>query len=76
MARKPERAVMKYNYYFTAEDIDTYGEYVLDCCDPIGSTVVDDDGHIIKIDDLKPGDPGFDETLESLSRFPSVTLLN
>jgi hypothetical protein len=66
---------MKYNYYFAAEDIDDYGEDVLDCCDPIGSTVTDDNGVVIKVDDLKPGDPGFEDTLRNLERFPSVTLL-
>lgn len=66
---------MRYNYYFSPEDIDAYGQDVLDCCTPIGSTVVDDDGHIIKIDDLKPGDPGFEDKIRNLERFPSVTLL-
>jgi hypothetical protein len=66
---------MKRIYYFTAEDIDNYGESVLDCCTPIATTVVDDDGRIIKADDLKPGDPGFEETLRNLDKFPSVTLL-
>ena len=67
---------MKYNYYFSAEDIDAYGEDVIDNCDPIASTVVDDDGRIIKVDNLKPGDPGFEDAIRNLSRFPSVTLLD
>jgi hypothetical protein len=66
---------MKYNYYFTAEDIDAYGEDVLDNCIPIGTTIVDDNGDIIKVDNLEPNDPGFKDALGNLSRFPSMTLL-
>ena len=65
-----------YNYYFTPEDIDDWGEDVIDNCNPVGSTVSDDNGNIIKVDNLKPSDPGFEETLRNLSRFPSMTLIS